>query len=470
METYLYGDSTLSPFQHDFIAFLPEAIDFIVQALLCDSRIDDALQRAAQLTERTAKEIEDAQTMLVEAAGPLERRISIESDSLAARCGAQARRNMSELVHAEIERAQAAVAAETARAEQTAAGERAAFAKAFDSLVLRRVLVDATEGVEVSADTGRYTARRRASTSYGLRWIAKIDIPTSHPLGRILRLERLIDRIEVEAPEPAGWLHKELKVRTQRLDRLHLTELMVTADETTVRLRASAEGTGGGFDLTFGRDPTHVQIVRVSESGLPDAPYETAPSDSDTLHDLQAKLRALVGDLLEHETAVVAATLDDRPLLQLPAPRALVDRLIATMAPLVQEIARRSLVPGELVLKRQVAENQREELFVSKAKLRKKIESLPPELQRALEPLGLGGPLQPTAEPFALLREPGESSAPISAPTVSVPAAGGTSVPAATKPGAGACANTQPRLSNGIDASDSGRDGLVTTTVDVKLP
>jgi hypothetical protein len=185
---------------------------------------------------------------------------------------------------------------------------------------------------------------------------------------------------------------------------------------------------------------------------------------------LQAKLRALVGDLLEHETAVVAATLDDCPLLQLPAPRALVDRLIATMAPLVQEIARRSPVPGELVLKRQVAENQREERFVSKAKLREKIESLPPELQRALEPLGLGGPLQPTAEPFALLREPGESSASISAPTVSVPAAGGTSVPAATKPGAGAHTNTQPRLSNGIDASDPGRDGLVTTTADVKLP
>jgi hypothetical protein len=469
MGTYLYGDSTLSPFQHDFIAFLPEAIDFIVQALLCDSRIDDALQRAAQLTERTAKEIEDAQTMLVEAAGPLERRTSIESDSLAARCGAQIRRNMSELVHAEIERARAAVVAETARAEQTAAGERAAFSKAFDSLVLRRVLVDATEGVEVSADTGRYTARRRASTLYGLRWIAKIDIPTSHPLGRILRLDRLIDRVEVDAPEPAGWLHKELKVRTQRLDRLHLTELTVTADETKVRLRASAEGTGGGFDLTFGRDPT-VQIVRVSESGLPDAPYEAAPSDSDTLHDLQANLRALVGDLLEHETAIVAATLDDRPLLQLAAPRALVDRLIATMAPLVQEIARRSLVPGELVLKRQVAENQREELFVSKAELRRKIESLPPELQRALEPLGLGGPLRPTPEPFALLRVSGESSAPISAPTVSVPAAGRTSVPAATTPGAGARTNTQPRLSNGTDASDSGSDGLVTTTADVKLP
>jgi|HubBroStandDraft_6_1064221.scaffolds.fasta_scaffold66849_3 hypothetical protein len=55
METYLYGDSTLSPFQHDFIAFLPEAIDFIVQALLCDSRIDDALQRAAQLATRRSR-------------------------------------------------------------------------------------------------------------------------------------------------------------------------------------------------------------------------------------------------------------------------------------------------------------------------------------------------------------------------------------------------------------------------------
>jgi hypothetical protein len=475
MRTYLYGDSTLSPLQHDFIALLPEAIDFIVRALSCDARMNDALEHAAGLTQRTEREIEEVQTMIVEAAGPLDRRTATEGDSLAGRCAAQIRQRMNELVRAETERARDTVAAETVRAEKTAAGERSAFVKAFESLVLRSSLPDTVDVIEVSAENAvRYIASRRASTSYGLRWTSKIDIPQSHPLGRVMRLERLIERVEVEAPEPGGWLHKELKVRTQRLDRLYLMELTVTPDDTKIKLRASAEATGGGYDLTFGKDATQVQIVRVPESGLPDAPYEAAPNDSSTLQDLHARLRSLATDLIEHETVVVTASLDERPLSQL-APRGLVERLIASLAPSVQQIAKRSLVPGELVLKRQVGDNQREELFVSKAVLWKKIETLSPELQRVLDPLDLGAPAlsttptapaAPTAEPFTLLRDPGESP-PISVPVVSVPAVSGTVDAPADSVSMGPRSSTQPRVAAKPSASET--NGAAKPDVDTDL-
>ena len=49
-------------------------------------------------------------------------------------------------------------------------------------------------------------------------------------------------------------------------------------------------------------------------------------------------------------------------------PTLLVERLIATMAPVVQEIAARSQSPGELVLRRLLSGDRREEIFLSKAR------------------------------------------------------------------------------------------------------
>ncbi|HEV3190641.1 MAG TPA: hypothetical protein VGY54_09110 [Polyangiaceae bacterium] len=408
---YLYGDSTLSPLTIDLTAFLPDALDFAAQALMCDARMDDAAQRVAQLTESTEKEIEAAQTLVIDALLMLDRATAAAGDSLAGRCAVRIRHGINELVRAEAEGARAAVTAEATRAEQSAANERAAFAKAFEALVLRRALPDAVESIQISIeDATSYGARLRASTAYGLNWTTKIEIPSSHPLGRILRLDRVIERIEVQAPEEAGWLHKEVKIRTQRLDRFYLAELRVAPAAIAAKLRVAPDGSGGGFDLTFADEAAQVEIVRVPENGnTPDLPYEATPDDASALREFHDRLRGMATELLGHKTAVVAATVDDRPLSQLQSPRVLVERLIANIAPVVQNVAKRSLTPGELVLKRQIADNQREELFVSKAVLQQKIESLPSALQRLFDPLELAPPPRPTPEPFTLLREPGES-------------------------------------------------------------
>ncbi len=423
---YLYGDATVSPLQIDFIAFLPDAVDFAVRALLCTARIDDAMQRVARLTEDTEKEIEGLQALAADLLASLDRTEVPRPDSPIERCAAHIRDAINEKLRVEVDGARATVAAEVALADQTAAGERIAFAGAFDGLVLRHAFHDASETIEIRADgSGRYGACLRSSTPYGLNWTTTLDIPPTHPLGRFLRLERVIERIEVEAPEPAGWLRRELRVRTQRLDRLHLVDLCVGPGATVVRLRAAAGGSGGGFDLTFGEDPNRVQIVRVCEgSGPPDSPYEATPDDSSVLDDLHQQLRAMAVDLLRHKKSVVEASLDDRPLGQLASPRILVERLIASLAPIVQEIGKRSLAPGELVLKRQTAENQREELFISKAALQHKLQALPSALRRWFESFDLAGQRPAAPEPFALLHEPRGWPHKVGAINVPAPGAG----------------------------------------------
>src|SRR5207248_198594 len=106
-------------------------------------------------------------------------------------------------------------------------------------------------------------------------------------------------------------------------------------------------------------------------------------------------LSAGTADLARARRALLQATLDGKPMKDHDKPSLLLERIVATMAPIVQEVARRSPSPNELVLKRLVGDDRREEIFLSKDELRKKLDVLPPALLRAMEPLGLLAPAPP---------------------------------------------------------------------------
>ena len=63
----------------------------------------------------------------------------------------------------------------------------------------------------------------------------------------------------------------------------------------------------------------------------------------------------------------------DKPLAEQRDPKLLVEQLVAVMAPVVREIAKRSLAPTELVLKRQTGDGRREEIFVARRDLQVKL-------------------------------------------------------------------------------------------------
>jgi hypothetical protein len=398
---YLYGDSSTSPLEIDFIAFLRDAVDFAVDVLLCDARLTDAKERAAQLAETTEKEIARAEGFVAEMSRALDRVAVGDPDSLAARCAAKTRQGAKEVVRAEVDGARASVAAEQARLLQTAAHERDACVKALESLLLRHVLPDAVTLTQARVDGGtRYDAQLHGCTPYGLEWVVALEIPAAHLLSHVLRIDRIVERLEVEAPEEAGWIRKEVKVRPQRFDRLHLAELIVDSTEATIKLRTAPDGTGAGFDIAFVREPSSVQLLRVVEGGaVSDEAYSPVGEDFAKLQSLHESLAAMANELMLHKKTLVSATLDDKPVKQLETPRVLVERLIANIAPTVQEIAKRTLAPGELVIKRLLGGNHREELFVSRAELEQKLEPLPRALRRVFDPLKLWDSMALTPAP-----------------------------------------------------------------------
>jgi hypothetical protein len=281
-----------------------------------------------------------------------------------------------------------------------------------------------------------------------------LEIPESHPFAQILRIDRVVERLDVDAPEEGGWIHKEVRIRPQRFDRLHLVELAREAGDTTVKLRVGPDGTGGGFDLRFKHGASSAQLARVVEGGpTADAPYDVVGDDFAKLRSLHDSLIGMAGDLGEHAKSLRAANLDKTSLVGFEAPRVIVERLIGNIAPTVREIAKRSLVPGELVLKRIVSDNHREEVFLSKKELEEKVAALPPGLRSVFDPLGLweikrekaAAPVaQPSSSPPAQAATPDTREPVAPAPTVIVAAETGAAASPAPLASAGSAQGPRP--------------------------
>ena len=394
--SYLYGDSTPSALQLNYIELLRDSLDFCVQALLADQRMLDGVAGIRAQEQAKTRDMGRLENLGSAVARAVAGALPGDADPTTARCAAAVLHATDEIVRAQIAESRAALAAELAKADAAAAAERDGCAKALEALLRKHELPETTATQELVLVGGaRYVCRARLLTPFGLDTLTDLDVPSGHMFAEALRVERVLDRLEVQAPEVGGWLHKEVKLRPQRLERLYVTELFVGGDESTLRLRAAPEGASAGFDVLFREEPPRVRLVRVEEREAPAAPpFEAGEADSARLLVLQERLAHAAAELARHRKAVVSAGFDGKPLgtdQHLPV---LVGRLVATMAPVVQEIAARSQAPGELVLRRLLGDDRREEIFVSKADLKSKLEPLRESNRALFDPLWAEGGAQ----------------------------------------------------------------------------
>jgi hypothetical protein len=386
--SYLFGDATPSQLQSNFIDFLRDALDFGVKVLTADEHLRQGVTRGGELSRGADVEITRLEALagtVVDAVAPT---IAAGTDSATGKCAEAIAQSAANLTRGEIERVRANLATELGRIEALAQQERGNCVLALQELILKHDLPEMTFDIKLEQQDGtRYRARVHARTSYGVEADIDVEIPASHQLAHVLRLDKIVDRLEVQAPESGGWLRKEVKLRPQRLDKEYVTELFLSSTDATLKLRTSADGSGAGFDVAVRGESPRVRMVRVGEGELP--PFDLADVDAGKMVHLREQLAGFCAELLTHRRALHDARVDGHPLRTLESPRQVVERLIEAMAPTVQEIAKRSLSPSELVLKRQLGDGRREEIFISKDSLKEKLAPLPPSLRALFAPLGL---------------------------------------------------------------------------------
>jgi hypothetical protein len=387
--SYLFGDSTPSKLETNYIEFLRDAVEFSVQVLLADQRIAAGKTHTRSLEHATVAEVERLQKLAPLVAKAFEGTALGAAESAAARCAAAINRSATELVRAEAIRMRDALDAEIAKRDAQAAQERDGCVKALETFAVKHDLPGTAVDVHLAISGGvRYAGRARLKTGFGLDAVFDLDIPANNLFERVVRVERVIERLDVQAPEAGGWLSKGVKQRTQHLEKHHIAELSLGANGGTIKLRVAADGTGPGFDIIYAKEAPRVRLARIGEQDGPaEQPFDVDEEDAKKLLAFNGKLIAAIGELARHRRRLVEAWIDGEVMRTHAKPTLLVERLIANMAPVVQDIAARSQSPNELVLRRMIGGDRREEIFLSKGELKAKLEPLQDGNRALFDPL-----------------------------------------------------------------------------------
>jgi hypothetical protein len=281
----------------------------------------------------------------------------------------------------------AQLAADLERAEEEETAERSACADALMRLLVSHRPPESSVVLRVQLrDTGRYDAWLEGSYPVlGLTWRCDVFFPEGHPFNQALRVDHLQQRLDVHAPELTGGIKKEVQVRPQHLERHTIVEVDARDSQIVLRLRAEA-GAAVGFDLECDTEAGRVAASRIGED--PSAgPFDIEETDAPKLVALCESVQKRLTEARSERLS--EAKLGDADFQSLPAFTGFVERFIEQLAPVVHEIARHSLEPDELVLRWRLADDRREEIFVSKTTLREKYEHLPDALRELFHPLAL---------------------------------------------------------------------------------
>jgi hypothetical protein len=390
---FLYGDSTPSPLESNFLEFLRDSLDFSVVVLQADANVERIRERKVASARAADEEIERLQAFGRVVVDAIRDAPKGEEDSETSRCGAHLTVTAQEAVSASTDAVHRTLAAEVAQADADESAQREASFKALETLLLPHALLDArvVRRLERQAD-GSYAASLLGEASIGLWWRVALAIPEGHVLRASSPLERLAPQMEFFAPEPTGWLKKELKPRAQRLERFALVELTDDGREVSLKLRAI--GGDQGFDFSIAVASSTVNATKTGKDG--DAPFDLSEEDTQKIVALAERAREALAELAGER--LIEATFESNDFRLHPRFRDLVERLVAQMAPIVKEIARHSLTRTELVIRRLLSNERREEIFVTKATLREKYAPLRQEQRTLFDAFGFDT-LPPPAPP-----------------------------------------------------------------------
>lgn len=388
---YLYGDSTASRLKSNVLEFFRDALDCSVVLLQADEKIDQCRAHIKALSEAADAELARLETFV----GAVERTIREASagvpESPTLQCASRLTASSAATKEVVAGGIREKLAREIAAVEAEEAATRKNCTAALATLLLGQPPPDASTVTRLTlgaAQPPTYQAVLTGRAAFGLAWAFDLAIPEANVWSSAARVDRIAPQLEIRAPHLAGWISKEVKVRPQKLDRLVVTELVDDGNTVSVKLRAEAGGEAG-FDLEV--DCNAKAVKNITRIGAKDdasvGAFDVHADDVGPLVNLVEKLRASSEELTR--LRLTEADVEDCAFHEQERFAGFVERLVAMMAPILREISDRSLTTSELVLRRLLSNDRREEIFVAKSTLRQKLAVLPEPVRRLFLPLGL---------------------------------------------------------------------------------
>jgi hypothetical protein len=267
------------------------------------------------------------------------------------------------------------------------ARERGGVGRALEAFFARRDLPGIVWRLRWSAPAADAAAVAQAEgrTPFKLALVMDLDIPSDAMFAHPVRVGDLDRGISLRLPEAGGWLSKRTRLVKYALDTWYVTHVEVAPERAAMTLRRSSKHPSNGLEIVMKAEGQSWPTARRLPISGP------ADGDTMTLDGLEAvaverlwtRVEAHVRLLEKRRTRLVRASLENKALKDVDRPIVLAEKIIAAVAPIVRDMRRKSSSPSEIVLKRDLENGRREELWVSREEIVSKYARLSPR-RRAL--------------------------------------------------------------------------------------
>ena len=230
---------------------------------------------------------------------------------------------------------------------------------------------------------------------------------TPDPYRAPIRVEQLADGVIVHMMKKG--VFGKAKPAPVDLGKYVMVAFERTGLEHTVTLKENPNKASAGLRFSIGdKGATWVTISAGGDSE--GEPNDLDPDDVPPVRNLAERAAAALKDLIQRRT-LIDLSLSGTAIADLDDPRAIPMELLAQLTPLARSIRDKSRMSGELILKRDIGDGRREELFVPRATLAQQFARLPNEYRRPFEDMGISA--EETQPSITLpIRPPASSSVP----------------------------------------------------------
>jgi hypothetical protein len=383
---YLLGDSTDSGLEFNYLDFTKDVVECAAVLVEAELELVTTVDKRRERENDRAEAIKAIKELGLRAAEAVAPTAMGQANTPAGRCASVIAAAVKEAVDRETAATRAGLASDLEELDKADKRVRSKNRDVLEKLLRAHDLptVEKTYEVVWTGNAVRATMQERAT--FGVAATLALEVPSMTLFVQDLRVDRVVEGVEIHSVEAGGWLKKGDKVVPLKLGRYHITRVAVGAD-VTIRLQATLEPSSLGFTITVrGGEP-----MLVERHGDGTKEFTIEEQDKAKLCQLATKLEKEVRALDANRGELMSVEVDGKPIAEHAHPRELAERLIKTIAPTVQKIARHSRSPGELVLRRLLGGNRREELFMATSELVKLFERLPEKERAVFAPLELDG-------------------------------------------------------------------------------
>ncbi len=379
---YRYGDGTPFPLEENFIETLTTAVETCTNAFLPLAELDGRREKAREARREGDREIgrlDDLEKSVSAALGPY-----IPADKKVATTHAVAQK-IAQLAKSQISEAKVQVNAHVRGLDGAASPRSAADAivKALRPFFNEHQLPN-TQWI-MSWDVRGGEPQAAAVGTAGRITASFVLAP--EPYRAPIRVDQLSDGVIVHMLKKG--VFGKAKPAPVDLGKYVMVAFEHTARQRVVTLKENPHKASSG--LRFAVGDGGATWLSISPTG--DAEGEANPLDMDDvgpIRQLVDRVTEVFKNLTEHRT-LVDLTFGGKAIADLEEPRIVPLELLGQLTPLARTIREKSRTSGELVLKKDVGDGRREELFVPRATLAQQFARLPAEYRRPFEEMGITG-------------------------------------------------------------------------------